>query len=206
MLEPRYAPGAQTSCQSPGIFSRNRLPESPRLRLAVAVVILAAGFVALGALLSAPAAKPTPADVAVVLGGDSGDRFAVGLNFVEAGLAPRLLLIHPSRDHLEQARKRLGASAVFVDDRPRDSWDEATDTRVWLEAHHLKRALVVSDPPHMLRLWYTWGKVLRGTGLSYSLAETHPRWWSRWAWWRDARSRDFVADELVKLAYYLVRH
>ncbi len=66
--------------------------------------------------------------------------------------------------------------------------------------------MVVSDPPHMLRLRYTWGSVLRGTGLAYTLVATSPPWWPGWRWWRTTESASFVGNEVLKLGYYVVRY
>ena len=66
--------------------------------------------------------------------------------------------------------------------------------------------VVVSDPPHMLRLRYTWGSVLRGTGMDYTLVATAPPWWPGWRWWRNPGASDFVGNEVLKLGYYVLRY
>ena len=71
------------------------------------------------------------------------------------------------------------------------SWGEALAVRDRMQAEGLRTVMVVSDPPHMLRLSYTWGSILRGTGLDYTLVATNPPWWRCWslvACWRRPRS------------------
>ena len=75
--------------------------------------------------------------------------------------------------------------------------------RAWMEARGVKRVLVVSDPPHMLRLSYAWSRVFAGSGLSFSLVSSRPPWWSAWRWWANEYSRHFVGNEVLKLAYYV---
>ncbi len=102
------------------------------------------------------------------------------------------------------ARDTLGVdgATVFTDERPISSWDEAVYSRAWMEMKGVKQVLVVSDPPHMLRLWYTWSRVFDGSELHYSLVPTNPAWWSTWRWWANDESRRFVGSEVLKLAYY----
>ena len=86
------------------------------------------------------------------------------------------------------------------------SWGEALAVRDRMQAEGLRTVMVVSDPPHMLRLRYTWGSVLRGTGLDYTLVATNPPWWPGWRWWRNPGASDFVGNEVLNLGYYVVRY
>ena len=45
-------------------------------------------------------------------------------------------------------------------------WGEAITMRARMEAEGWRSVLVVSDPPHMLRLRYTWGSIFRGSNLT----------------------------------------
>ena len=83
---------------------------------------------------------------------------------------------------------------------------EAVTVRERMQAEGLRTVMVVSDPPHMLRLRYTWGSVLRGTGIDYTLVATAPPWWPGWRWWRNPGASDFVGNEVLKLGYYVVRY
>jgi len=79
-------------------------------------------------------------------------------------------------------------------------------TRNRMEAAGLRSVIVVSDPPHMLRLKYTWGSIFRGTNLEYVLVATAPQWWSDSRWWQDERAANFVRSETVKLGYYVAKY
>ena len=166
------------------------------------------GFFSMGALLAAPAAAPRPADAVVVLGGDVslGGRYARGVELVRGGYAQRLILLYPGAEQLRDARARLpGVEVVDATPAP-GSWGEALAVRQRMRAEGLRSVLVVSDPPHMLRLRYTWGSVLRGTGLDYTLVATTPPWWPGWRWWRNEEASGFVGNEVLKLGYYVVRY
>ncbi len=67
-------------------------------------------------------------------------------------------------------------------------------------------SLVVSDPPHLLRLQYAWFSSFRGTDLIYTLIASNPPWWNPWRWWQNPVSVEFVESEVLKLGYYLLHY
>jgi len=169
------------------------------------------GFFAAGAVLAAPAEAPRAVDAVVVLGGDpgTGGRYALGRDLVLAGYSQRLMLIYPSAAQVKDARASVpGVDIVDATPVPGSSgsWAEAVAVRERMQAGGLRSVMVVSDPPHMLRLRYTWGSVLRGTGLRYTLVATSPPWWPGWRWWRNPQASSFVGNELLKLGYYVVTY
>ena len=202
---------------SHGIKVVNGMNRRRTLAMAVLLAVMClpglalTGFFAAGAVLSAPAEDPRPADVVVVLGGDwaaSGvtRRYALGRDLVLAGHSKRLILIYPSADDAKDARDRLQNVEIVAFLAEPSSWSEAIDLRDRMQAEGLRSVMVVSDPPHMLRLRYTWGSVMRGTGLHYTLVATSPSWWPGWRWWRNPQASDFVGSEVIKLGYYLVKY
>ena len=170
-----------------------------------------AGFFAAGAMLAAPAEAPRLVDVVVVLGGDGGvgARYARGRDLVLAGYGKRLMLVQPSAADAKDAQARVpGVEIVALTQASGSSgsWAEAITVRSRMQAEGLRTVMVVSDPPHMLRLRYAWGSVLRGTGLHYTLVATSPPWWPGWRWWRNQQASDFVGNEVLKLGYYVVKY
>ena len=196
-------------------------PAAMSRRAKVAVALLVAflclpelallGFFTSGALLSAPAGDARHVDAVVVLGGDEGmgGRYARGRDLVMAGYSQRLILVYPSAAQIADAEARVPGVEI-VDSMPAPgssgSWGEALAVRERMQAEGLRTVMVVSDPPHMLRLRYTWGSVLRGTGLQYTLVATTPPWWPGWRWWRNPEASGFVGNEVLKLGYYVVRY
>ena len=65
--------------------------------------------------------------------------------------------------------------------------------------------IIVSDPPHMRRLAWTWARVFKDSGLHYVLVASEPEWWSPGGWWKYEQSGAFVIMEYIKLAYYVVK-
>jgi len=166
------------------------------------------GFFATGAVLSASASMPRPADAVVVLGGDVslGGRYARGRDLVLAGYGQRLILLFPSAEQVRDAHARLPGVEVVQSTPDTGSWGEAEAVRQRMLAQGLRSVIVVSDPPHMLRLRYTWGSILRGTGLDYTLVATSPPWWPGWRWWRNPQATSFVGNEVLKLGGYVLKY
>ena len=164
------------------------------------------GFFTAGGVLSSPAATPRHADVVVVLGGGP-DRYPRGRDLVLAGFSKRLLVINPSEQERKDEQRTLpsGAELIF-DNTPRHTWDEAQVVRAHMLTNGWRTALVVSDPPHLLRVAYAWSSALRGTDLSYTLISSDPPWWPGWRWWRNPSASAFVGDEVLKLGFYLLRY
>ena len=177
------------------------------------IAVLQAGY-----YLSAPAEPPRHADAIVLLGGDSGSRGVLGLALFKEGFADNIVLVRlefegndPSRRYLHgQVREFLAAGikkeSIYFDNKSWHSWDEAANTLELMKQNNWKTVLVVSDPPHMRRLHWVWGRVFRDTGLHFILAASNPCWWHAEAWWRDTVSAHYVINEYKKIVYYRFRY
>jgi hypothetical protein len=164
------------------------------------------GFFTAGAVVSFPGEQPRPVDLVVVVGGADTDRYARGRDLVLAGYSKRLVLIEPNDGDIKDAVRRVPGVQVWDDFEPRTSWAEAKNVRARMQAEGLRSVMVVSDPPHLLRLRYTWGSIFRGSELSYTLIASDAPWWSTWRWWQHPRAAAFVDSEFLKLGYYVVQY
>lgn len=176
------------------------------------VTVTAAVFLSLGFAVSYPAQKPEKADVIVVLGGDSGLRVEKGAELYNNGFAPNVILTgidarfyRPGRPNWRERRMRaLGVpkKAIKVDTESETTWEEAVNASETLQKFRWKSAIVVSDPPHMLRIHQTWSRVFEGTSKKIILVQTEPDWWNTLLWWTNKTSYRFVISEIKKNIYY----
>jgi hypothetical protein len=166
------------------------------------------GFFTTGALLSAPAGRRAMWMRWWCWAATGAWRplRACGRDLVLAGYSKRLILVYPSAGEISDAQATVPGLEIVDSTPATGSWGEAMAVRELMKAEGLRSVMVVSDPPHMLRLRYTWGSVLRGTGLDYTLVATNPPWWPGWRWWRNPGASDFVGNEVLKLGYYVVRY
>ena len=183
--------------------------------VAVCAVLAFVGAYA-GHWLAAPAQAPRRADAIVVLGGDEGQRALRALELYRGGYAPTLVLtgleygdaappaaLTWRADFLEARGVPRSALRFEVDSR--NSYTEAVNILALMRQQGWQAAIVVSDPPHMRRLAWTWERVFMDSGLDYVLVASKPAWWSPDDWWREEKSGAIVIMEFIKLGYYVVK-
>lgn len=175
-------------------------------------IIVGALYLGLGSLVSFYGTRPQQADVIVVLGGDDGLRVRKGAELYKEGYAKHLLLTGIDNRYYRQGhpnwRERrlvvLGVpkTAINLDTWSETTWEEAENAAETMKRKRWTRAIVVSDPPHMLRLHQTWKRVFKGTDLHFVLVSTSPAWWNPFLWWKNEISYRFVISEVRKNLFY----
>ena len=180
----------------------------------LAVVLCAFGFAQVGRYVSSPTDEPVKADLIVALGGDAGARIVKARELYANGFAHRVLLTGMENSVDETRHAYLNWRAAFLvesgvpredilyDAQSRNTWEEAVNTRRLLAANGWQSVLVVSDPPHMRRLSWVWGKVFDGSPLQYRLVAAPLPRWDPANWWLHEASAQFVLMELIKQGYY----
>lgn len=182
----------------------------------MAVVGVMFAFASAGYWLQAPAQAPVQADAIVVLGGDDGDRSTTALRLYRAGYASLLVLTGLERGSAAPPpaltwratfleARGVPKSAIHFELDARNSYTEAIRLLALMRKENWRTLIVVSDPPHMRRLAWTWSRVFEGSGLSYVLVASEPEWWDAGRWWRDEKSGQFVITEFIKLVYYMAK-
>jgi uncharacterized SAM-binding protein YcdF (DUF218 family) len=186
------------------------------LALFVATCILA--FFQVGYFLDIPSQQPVRADLIVPLGGDNGNRVNKAAELFKEGLAPYVLLTGMEGGSAETRSYYLNWRARFLIERgvaekmllfdatSANTWEEAVNTLRLMRERNWQRVLVVSDPPHMRRLAWVWGKVFEGSGKEYRLIAAPLERWNPGRWWENDYSAQYVFTEVIKFAYYKVAH
>lgn len=169
-------------------------------------------FLSLGLLVSQYASNPEKSDVIIVLGGDNGLRVRKGAELYKAGYASHVILTgiderfyHPGHPNWRERRMiALGVpkKAIKVDTKSKTTWEEAENTSNTMKKNGWNSAIVVSDPPHMLRLHQTWSRAFEGSSKKIILVPTNPSWWHRVIWWKNRQSYQFVISEIKKNLFY----
>lgn len=187
----------------------------------VLVLCVAAGiipFFQVGYFLEAPAQQPEKADLIVPLGGGSSSRVHKAAELYAQGFAPNVLLTDirsgdanrssQSSDWRIQFLLEHGVPDIMLvfDALSTNSWEEAVNTLRLMRVRNWQLVLVVSDPPHLRRLDWAWGKVFEGSGKEYRLIAAPLEGWDAGRWWQNDASARFVVTEVTKLTYYHVAH
>jgi uncharacterized SAM-binding protein YcdF (DUF218 family) len=183
---------------------------------AVSAALLAYAISKAGFWLEAPGRAPAHANAIVVLGGDDGERSLRALSLYREGYASTIVLTGLERGNAAPparmtwradflAANGVPKSALRFEVQSRNSYEEATNILVVMRKQGWQSVIVVSDPPHMRRLSWSWERVFRGSGLQFILVPSTAEWWAPGHWWRDEQSGAFVIMEYIKLAYYVVK-
>lgn len=171
-----------------------------------------------GHFLVAPAQSPVKADLIVTLGGGTGGRDDRVLELYAKGIASKVLLTGQEGAYRKTRTTYLNwraqylvdqgvpRSALLFDLQSASSWDEAGNTLRLMQLANLGRVVVVSDPPHMRRLAWVWGKVFAGSAKEYTLVASDMDGWDAEHWWRTSGNAQFVFAEYIKLAYYYFQY
>lgn len=175
-------------------------------------------FIKAGSILTVPQSAAKPADVIVILGGETGARSIRGLELYKEGYSSKILLIgleygelQTQRDYLDWRSQFLISSGIpksriQFDTRSRNSWEEAVNTLTLMKQKEWRRVIVVSDPPHTRRLDWVWGKIFKDSGKEYFLSASQPFWWDEKKWWSNEMSMKFVLMEYLKIGYYVLKY
>lgn len=155
--------------------------------------------------------------MSVILGGETGARSIRGLELYQEGLSSKILLSgfeygeHQTQQAYLDGRSQffiaagIPKSRILFELRARNSWAEAENILALMKQKGWKRVIVVSDPPHLRRLDWVWDKILKDSGIEYSLSASHPSWWDEKKWWRNEMSMKFVVMEYLKIGYYILK-
>jgi uncharacterized SAM-binding protein YcdF (DUF218 family) len=178
--------------------------------------VAAISFLSLGFLVSQHASNPEKSDVIIVLGGDNGLRVRKGAELYHAGYANHIILTgiderfyrpaHPNWRERRMIALGVPKNAMKVDTKSKTTWEEAENTSKTMKKNGWESAIVVSDPPHMLRLHQTWSRAFEGSSKKFILVSTSPKWWDRVLWWKNKQSYQFVISEIKKNLFYAAVH
>jgi uncharacterized SAM-binding protein YcdF (DUF218 family) len=116
---------------------------------------------------------------------------------------------HGEHAHELSLEQGVPAEAIAFDDsKVTSTYMEAQRLKAWIEqsSSPIRSIIIVSDPFHMRRVWWTYRKVL-GDRIEIQMApvpfDLTP--YQR-TWWKDRESRNYVRDEYSKFIYYLFRY
>ena len=185
------------------------------LLFAVAVMTRQVWLTAVGEALVARD-ELRPADVIVVLAGNSPFRARHAETLYARGLAPNVIISNePLSSHgvqttwLELRQAGLVHLAipddaiVPISEISDSTYDEALRSRDIMRAHGWRAAILVTDPFHMRRAILTFRQAFDPSGLTVAASPADGSKYGVDNWWTDRNATMRVAQEYLKLGYYL---
>ena len=175
----------------------------------IVFVILALSFwVELGRFVSTPSDLPVRSDLVVSLGGDPGQRLKKAADLYFQGYARNILLVGEVPIWGADYLKGLGVEGehLLVDARAKSSWEEAQAGYALATTKGWHSILVVSDPPHLRRVSWSWNQVFSGSEITLKFIPADLPYWKASYWWLDPESKRWVYSEVEKLFYYMLSY
>ena len=158
------------------------------------------------------------ADVIVVLAGNSPFRARHAESLYARGLAPNVIISNePLSSHglqttwLELRQHGLVRLAipdeaiVPISEISDSTYEEALRSREIMQSHGWRSAILVTDPFHMRRALLTFRQAFGPAGLAVSASPADGSKYGVDNWWTDRNAIMRVAQEYLKLGYYVVR-
>lgn len=166
------------------------------------------GLVGLGHYLAVED-RLAPADAIVAISGDQGARTATAVALWKEGHAPLIVFAGssedpaslPSAELMKREAVRLGVPPDRVLTEPSSATTQENATRVidLLQAHQIRRAILVTSPYHQRRAAMLFGRQVDGTGITFRNYPARDPEWDRTTWWAREPSRSRTLVEVAKL-------
>ena len=178
------------------------------LGLVAGIAVTLGGLVSLGHFLAVedPLKK---ADAIVAISGDQGARTATAVDLWKRGFAPVIVFAGasedpaslPSAEIMKREAVRLGVPAerVLTESSSATTKENASRVVALLEAHSIRRAILVTSPYHQRRASILFARQLDGTGITFRNHPARDEEWDPSLWWATEPSRSLTLVELAKL-------
>lgn len=176
-------------------------------------------FLSMGLWLENPASdNPVRSDLLVMLGGGIKYREIISAKLFHDGLAQQILLtgdmtnradgtaIKSTQSYEYLIASGIPAEKILLDKSSKSTWDDVIVIRDQLVQTRNQSVIIVTDPPHIRRVYWVCQQILKPEGIHYQLVASEPDWWNATYWWENPYAREFASMEYIKLLYYLVHY
>lgn len=166
--------------------------------------------------------KPEKADIIVYLGGGSYERIEKALEVYQDGYSQtgKIIFTGPPSFHVDKKRKifqnrityftdhGVSEKKIIYRDHLENTMKEILFIKEYMQQHHLKKVMFVSDPPHSRRIMFLANSIAdySEAGLSCSVVGSDTDWWSKTHYYRNSKAIAFIVSESIRLPYNYVAY
>jgi uncharacterized SAM-binding protein YcdF (DUF218 family) len=163
-----------------------------------------------------------PSDAILVLGGDVWPRALGAARLYRRGYAPVILISEPQIDPSSSSRIALDTKLVeqilFNNGVPKEAmavlrskssgtYGEAVALRDWVRLNGMHKVIVPTGILYTRRVSWIFQRLLSGTGGEVRVFALQPaEYYTQLDWWRDKHGLLDFQKEIIKFAYYWIRH
>ena len=158
------------------------------------------------------------ADCILVLGGGRGERVLQGVELYQKKYAPKIMMtgefeqvmFGPTYHWALQGQKLAVSRGVPKNDvipilTSMSTRDDATLSKTECLKHNYRSLIVVSEPFHTKRAYYTFKKAFKGSGIKIMIYPVQDSWWTRDNWYQSEKGLLAGEEEYMKFAYYILK-
>ncbi len=158
------------------------------------------------------------ADCILVLGGGRGERVLQGVELYKNKYAPKMMMtgeyeqiMYGPKYHWALQGQKLAASRgvpkydIIPILNSLSTHDDATLAKTVCLENNYKSLIVVSEPFHTRRAYYTFKKVFKGSGIKIIIYPVQESWWTRDNWYQSEKGLISGEEEYMKSIYYILK-
>ena len=149
-----------------------------------------------------------PANMAVALSGDEGDRVKEAALLLRDGYVDGIIITYTSkeaRDALiaDAVHKEISGGKIYVTyAKVTDTVEEAKAVKDITGDHTWDSLIVITDPFHVLRTRIIFRDVFENTGISIQVRPVPDHWYQADSWWKTRKGVIFTFEEYTKIILY----
>ena len=162
--------------------------------------------------------KIEKADAILVLGGGRGERVLQSAKLFREKYADQVMMTGEFEQIMSgpvyhwalQGRKLANARGVPWDRiipilDSLSTHDDATLSLAECKKRNFKSLIVVTEPFHTKRAFYTFKKVYKNSGIKVMICPVQDSWYTRDNWWYSEAALMSTNEEYIKFGYYLLK-
>jgi uncharacterized SAM-binding protein YcdF (DUF218 family) len=149
-----------------------------------------------------------PANMAVALSGDEGDRVKEAALLLRNGYVDGIIITYTSkeaRDALiaDAVHKEISGGKIYVTYATvTDTVEEAKAVKDITGDHTWDSLIVITDPFHVLRTRIIFRDVFQDTRISIQVRPVPDHWYHADSWWKTRKGIIFTLEEYAKIILY----
>jgi len=144
-------------------------------------------------------------DIIVCLGGGTPHRVKKAILLYKDNYSNynKLLLLGENRDNKKYIDNYHPHINYTSDSTPKNTKEEILYIKKYMLSHHLKSAIIVTDPAHSRRvsLFLSFMNIKGDEDMKFIIVSSDVQWWDKSTYYTNKKARNFVMNEMIKIPY-----
>ena len=151
-----------------------------------------------------------PADMIIVLAGDSGERVEAAAMLYQQHIAPRMIMAGGDKLYLKTIPEYMAdyavalgvpPTAILIEKKAKNTLENAIFLKKILEAAHVRRVVIVTSHFHTRRTKWIFDRAFEGTSIEFSVVGVQDDI-QYTEWWKHHEMAETILTEWTKTIIY----